>query len=238
MKQNTLKIEFFTLVELLVVIAILIILASLLQPSLKKVLNHSKLITCSQNLRHSGVAIHLYASDHEDMLSTAYFPGTLKLRPILKLRANLGRFHKGKSGYVEPYLDKNDSLYVCPSIEFANGMDNFLRGSGGFIRGTATYAGLAQSIWTTLVKMQDYKNIGPPELSKTDADKLLLMDPIFDLGNWKRNKGRWDIEGSIIHENTGDIPILMLDGHVRMFDRSAFPAVPNKGAFVKAVVND
>lgn len=55
----------FTLVELLVVIAIIAILASLLVPTLGKSLRRAHASQCASNLRQIGVAIRMYAMDHQ-----------------------------------------------------------------------------------------------------------------------------------------------------------------------------
>ena len=55
----------FTLIELLVVIAIIAVLAALLVPALKNALESGRRTACTSNLRQIGVALRLYANDHE-----------------------------------------------------------------------------------------------------------------------------------------------------------------------------
>jgi len=62
------RVQAFTLIELLVVIAIMAILASLLIPALKGAREKSKGAFCLNNMRQLGLAIHLYAGEHEDEL--------------------------------------------------------------------------------------------------------------------------------------------------------------------------
>ncbi|MBL9127243.1 MAG: prepilin-type N-terminal cleavage/methylation domain-containing protein [Verrucomicrobiales bacterium] len=63
----------FTLVELLVVVAILSILASLLLPALAGAKERARGIACVNNLRQTGIALQVYAGDHDDRLVPAEY---------------------------------------------------------------------------------------------------------------------------------------------------------------------
>ena len=58
----------FTIPELLITIALIFLLASILLPALTRAKEQGKSTICVSNLRQLGLALHIYAGDHDDML--------------------------------------------------------------------------------------------------------------------------------------------------------------------------
>jgi prepilin-type N-terminal cleavage/methylation domain-containing protein/prepilin-type processing-associated H-X9-DG protein len=118
----------FTLVELLVVVAIVGILASLVLPPLARAKTRGQSTYCANNLRQLGLALHLYASDHEDALPYNMGPGGIKQTVAA------GKYHNWvnnvmswdldpdntnttllTTGGLGPYLSGVSSVYRCPA---------------------------------------------------------------------------------------------------------------------------
>jgi prepilin-type processing-associated H-X9-DG protein len=58
------------------------------------------------------------------------------------------------------------------------------------------------------------------------TQKVLLFDPVRVPG-WIVSGGRYDLNGAVIHNNSGVLPVLMLDGHVLQFDRMDMKLQPS-----------
>ena len=125
----------FTLVELLVVISIIGILVGLLLPAVQMARESSRRMSCSNNLKNIGIAIHNFADANRAMpLGSDRLTGTehawsTRILPYLEQGPLFQQFDFQKSwnqpGRNAPASLSNLSVYRCPSsvLEFDGKQD-------------------------------------------------------------------------------------------------------------------
>jgi prepilin-type N-terminal cleavage/methylation domain-containing protein len=117
----------FTLIELLVVIAIIAILASLLMPALARAKSKGKSIACISNLKQLGLAIRMYADEHDQKYPFADNEVPYNYYPIPR-PTNVEVITITLSNY----LGGSMRVFQCPSDVFSNApaiTENFLKRS-------------------------------------------------------------------------------------------------------------
>lgn len=115
----------FSLVELLVVIAIIGVLVSLLLPAVQAAREAARNMSCKNNLKQIGVAIHLYHDSEKRLpparMNDSGFNGTfLIVLPYLEEGASADRF-TDSVGYQFSTTNKEVAntrmpMYLCPSM--------------------------------------------------------------------------------------------------------------------------
>jgi len=132
----------FTLIEMLVVIAVLGLLISLVQPSLKKMMNQSRDIVCTQNLHQIMMAQEFLLEEGVNEIPPgAYVPNIVLTTPPEKMT---WKNRKHWPGILSTYLGSNYSIglrktfspvpnnYFCPH-------DEVISQTGEWIMNTISY---------------------------------------------------------------------------------------------------
>ena len=127
MKMPTTERRGFTLIELLVVIAIISTLIGMLLPAVQKAREAAARISCANNLKQIGLAMHHYESIHEKLPPMRLGPGratwAVVMLPFIEQDNLYRQWALGWSYYDQNVTARTSTVrsYFCPSRRASSG---------------------------------------------------------------------------------------------------------------------
>ena len=210
--------------EQLVVVAIIALLAALLYPTMKSVIDSAKTTKCQSHMRQLVLACHAFAADNGGSLPPLYtwkglFPEIEQTTDKIASGAGVIAW----TDIIRPYVG-NDAAFSCPALR-----SNATTGAGGI--SSATHP-LGIGI--------NYETVGPIWKPKEEFQKLIRVENHskvvifadagggdFATGDFKNRKdtpgcGSVFIRGTtesgegVIPRHRGKANVAFLDGHVQL----------------------
>ncbi len=225
----------FTLTELLVVIVIIAIICALLLPALGQVREAARMVTCMNNLRQLGLAVHGYGNEQDGLLPMSYAnedgnysgsgQGSAKMWPQY-LAPYIERSDQVESG---SQLTVNANVFGCPTKRqtyrrITNSWTGFTPGYG-YTRWAMPLGYPSWSPWWGWVTCTDFIDMsvsGWPHIAMARITRKSERPVISDCANWYL----WgeilypsNIQGTNCHR--GKAEALYHDGHVGLSDATA-----------------
>jgi prepilin-type processing-associated H-X9-DG protein len=132
------------LVELLVVIAIIGVLVALLLPAVQAAREAARRMSCNNNLKQIGIAVHMYHDTYKQLPAGSYTTGlccssptysawTIAILPFLEQQPLYDQYNFNVPNYDplnHPVIQKTVEAYLCPSDVNIQRLDNPESGNG------------------------------------------------------------------------------------------------------------
>lgn len=216
----------FTLVELMVVIAIIAILVGLLLPALGSAKARARQIACLSNLRQIGLAMTLYADDHQGWLPTTTHGGATNQSWIFTLAS---------------YLGDVDSIRICPADP--HGAARLETSGTSYIMNEYTSVDLRDPFGRVLETYRNIDRLPRPSdtitvfIASDDLSPTVYSDHTHSR-NWSKG---WPVITSEIQpdrhgagrkladHSTGSANYLHADGHVENLPAASLKARADRG---------
>jgi prepilin-type processing-associated H-X9-DG protein len=202
----------FTLIELLVTLAILMILVSLLQPSLARLFEKSHTLQCQNNLRSFSSGIALYQDDYD-----GFYPTISNFATLSGKRGNknvYGARTKAEGRKLNAYLDSEEMSH-CPSdkgdMVFDTKYSDFCFDDYGTSYLPASFSNRGGVVYVFGHNRRQSKNIA--DIDKT-SNKFIIADWTWGVArDYKYQENRW--HGGV---TSRVLNIAFADGHVELID--------------------
>jgi prepilin-type N-terminal cleavage/methylation domain-containing protein len=165
----------FTLIELIVVIAVLLMVASILLPSLNAAREQARAVQCQNNLHSLWEGYLAFAASHENHLPGGYFdsgnPDPDKRDWMLGAQTN-NYLDGPQAGTLFKYVNHSYAVYRCPSLDLAAVAWG---GPGGGSNGRFDYAAFLYPAGCRLDRLPLQATVTDP----TSGNKLTVPAPVI-----------------------------------------------------------